>query len=205
MGVNVFLKDVRVTFPKFFPGQEEPFEGKGDPYWSGSFLFDSTHPQYMEVQAAIVEAAKQKFGDKADAMLKVFKAKDKLPWHDGELKADKPYGAAYAGKKYISARNKATTSPPIPVFDITLDPATKKARVITSPNDPRAPYSGCYVNVKLNIFGYDAGGGQGVGASIAGVQFARDGERLSGASVASADEFEAIPEVKEAQSAADLF
>lgn len=189
------LVNVRAVFPKYFKGQEQPFQGKGDPYYSGTFLLELADTKQIElVKAMIKEAAFKKYGEKADAMLKVFAAKDKLPVHDGDIKADKPYGAAYKGKLYVSARNNARTNPPIPVFDNVVDPTTGRARVIESPADPRAPYSGCYVNVFLNFFTYNQGGGEGIGASVLGVQFHKDGERLAGGVMTSADDYEAVPD-----------
>jgi hypothetical protein len=188
---TLYLKNVRITFPKLLDGDAEQFDGKGDMYYSASYILAPDHPQLAEIKARIHAAAVAKFGDKAEDLLKVFAKKDKLPIHDGDLKSSKPYGAAYKDQLYISARNNARTNPPIPVYDNVKDAATGYARVITSKADSHFPYSGAYVNVHLNFFGYEAGGGQGVGASIAGVQWNRDGERLSGGVQASADKFEA--------------
>ncbi len=190
-GKAFLLKNVRVVFPKFMAGQAEQYKGKGDPYYSGSFLLPPDHPQLKELKQAIRAAAVKKWKEDADTVLKTLAAKDKLPIHDGALKADKPYGAAYRGMFYISARDNAKTNPPRPVYDKFIDPATGKARVITDPNDPRAPYSGCYVNVYLNFFGY-SNDGDGVGAGVAGIQFHEHGERLSGGVAASADDFQAV-------------
>ena len=187
---RVKLTNVRITFPKLFRGQEEAFEGKGDAYWSSSFLLPKNHPDLEKLKAAIKGAAEAKWGQKAGAMLKAAYAKDKLPLHDGDLKADKPYGAAYAGMLYVSARNNAKAGGPPSVFDNVADPETGVARIITSANDAHAPYSGSYVDVIVNVFGYDSGGGQGVGASILGVQFKKDGDRLAGGGVAAAEDFE---------------
>jgi hypothetical protein len=137
-------------------------------------------------------------------MLKILAAKDKLCLHDGDLKADKPYGAAYKGMLYISARNNARTGPPPVVFDNVKDPNTGQARAITSANDEKAPYSGCYVNVILSLFGYQQGGGEGIGAQILGVQFTKDGERLAGGGVAAADDFEAADSEEIFDALADL-
>lgn len=187
------LSNVRIVFPKLLKGQEEPFEGKGDPYYSASFLLAPDDPQITGLKTAIRDAAVVKYKEKADEMLKIFQVKDKLPVHDGAIKASKPYGAAFVGKIYVSARNNAKTNPPVAVFDNVQDPATGNARAITEATDARFPYSGSYVNVYLNFFAYNAGGGEGVGASIAGVQFYADGERLSGGVSAKASDFAAVP------------
>jgi hypothetical protein len=193
------LKNVRIVFPKLLKGQEEAFEGKGDPYYSASFIVSPDDPQIAGLKTAIRDAAVAKHKEKADDVLKVYQMKDKLPIHDGALKSGKPYGEAYKGKLYVSARNNAKTNPPVAVFDNVQDAATGHARAITESTDARFPYSGSYVNVFLNFFAYSAGGGEGVGASIAGVQFHADGERLAGGVTAKASDFAAVPaEKKEA-------
>jgi hypothetical protein len=189
----LLLSNVRIVFPKLFKGQEEAFEGKGDPYYSASFLILPTDPQVEAVKEAQRAAARKKWPTDWEERLKVFAMKDKLVLHDGAMKAGKTYGAAFKGMFYVSGRNNAKTSPPVPVYDNVIDPKTNEARVIASVADQRAPYSGSYVNVYLNLFGYQAGGGEGVGASIAGVQFHADGERLSGGITARATDFQAVP------------
>lgn len=199
---NVKLNRVRLTFPKLFPGQEEVYKGKGDPYWGASFLLDADHPDLPKLREAIKAAAMLKWPQKFDAELKAAQAKDKLPVHDGDLKADKPYGASYKGKLYVSARNNAKLGPAPAVFDKVIDPATGMAREIKSQSDPRAPYSGCYVNVILNLFGYQ-NEGSGVAASIMGVQFEDDGERLAGGVQAKANDFAAVPDKAAEQAKAE--
>lgn len=188
----LLLSNVRIVFPKLFVGQEEPFGGKGDPYYSASFLVEPNDPQIAAIKAEILRVARAKWGEKAEDNLKIAQAKDKLLIHDGVMKANKPYGDAYKGKLYVSARNNAKTNPPIPVYDNVTDPKTGEARVITSPTDAKAPYSGSFVNVYLNVFAY-SNEGEGVAASIAGVQFHADGERLAGGVTAKAGAFKAVP------------
>lgn len=203
---QVKLKEVPIVFPKVLRGQEEAFNGKGDPYWSASFLITKGDANYNAMIAGIKAAAEKKWKDKAAATLKVCSAKDKLALHDGDMKAGKAYGAAYVGKFYVSARNNALKSPAPVVVDNVVDPTRLDAsgkpqlRHITAMNDPRAPYSGAIVNVVLDLFAYQ-NEGEGVAASITGIQFVRDGERLSGGGVLAADAFEAIPEAVDAPAA----
>jgi hypothetical protein len=199
------LDGVRLTFPKIFDGQAEQYQGKGAKYYNASFIIDpAQQPEVVKkIKDAVAAVAAEKFKDGAAAQLKVFSAKDKLPLHDGDLKADKPYGAAYKGKVYVSARNNADKNPAPPVFDNVKDPATGQARRITSPADAKAPYSGCYVNAQLELFYYKANGGEGIGASIRGVQFHEHGERLAGGGVASASDFAATDAVEDTEEGAD--
>jgi hypothetical protein len=174
---KVQLKDVRLTFPQLFEAKQ--VNGQGDPKFSGAFLIPRDHPQLKEIEAAINEAAKAKWGAKADAELKKLKAADRLPVHDGDAKSDYE---GYAGNFFVNASNKIR---PL-VIDGNRAPLTA--------SDGK-PYSGCYVNAIVEFWAQDNQFGKRVNASLLGVQFARDGERLAGGAVAAADDFEAIPEV----------
>ena len=81
---QVKLNNVRLTFPKLMPGQEEQFSGKGDPYWSASFLLGKDHPDLPKLREAIKAAAMAKWPQKWESQLKAAQAKDKLPVHDGD-------------------------------------------------------------------------------------------------------------------------
>lgn len=207
--MEYIVRNARITFPKILPGQEEQFEGKGDPYWSARFIIARDHPDLPGLKAAITEVTKKKHPNNYADQLKAFAAKDKLPIHDGDLLASKPYGAPYAGNLYVSARNNAETDAAPTVFAAEIDPATGERRAVKSINDPYFPYSGAYVDVKLTLFCYNQGGGQGVGARISGIAFREHGERLAGGAVAAASDFEKIPETAATKptgkGAADLF
>ncbi|MGJ0626521.1 ssDNA-binding protein, partial [Xenorhabdus bovienii] len=60
------------------------------------------------------------------------------------------------------------------------------------------PYSGCYVNATISIFAYDKKG-KGIGASLGGVQFLRDGDAFAGGGVASVDDFDDLSEGADAE------
>ena len=57
--------------------------------------------------------------------------------------------------------------------------------------DPMMVYSGCYCNVSVNFYAFNANGNRGVAAGLGNIQFVRDGERLSGKASADAD-FDAL-------------
>lgn len=200
--VTVKLNNVVAIFPKLLKGQEEAFKGKGDPYFSASFRITKGDENYKAVMAAVQKAGESLWKDKAPSMLKSCAAKDKLPLHDGDLKADKAYGSSFKGYWYVSARNNASKNPAPVVVDNVIDPATGQLRVITQQNDPHAPYSGAIVNVYLSVFAYNKDG-EGVAASIVGVQFVKDGQRLSGVATLAPDTFQAIPEAEEAAKSTD--
>ncbi len=189
--MRVHLKDVRITFPQLFDAKQ--VNGQGEPKFSAAFLVPRDHPQIGEIQKAITEAAAAKWGAKADIELKKLKAADRLAVHDGDAKSDYE---GYEGNLFINASNRIR---PL-VIDGNRAPLTA--------SDGK-PYSGCYVNVILEFWAQDNQFGKRVNASLLGVQFSKDGERLAGGAVAAADDFEAIPEQKsegvEKTGAAGLF
>lgn len=172
---KIQLKDVRVTFPNLFEAKSP--NGQGEPKFSASFLLAKDHPQKAEIERCIVTVAKEKWGERAQDVLKALKAADKLALHDGDAKSDYD---GYAGMLFINASNKIR---PL-VIDGNRAPLTAA---------DGKPYSGCYVNCILDIWSQDNQYGKRVNASLLGVQFLRDGDRLAGGSVAAADDFEPLP------------
>lgn len=189
--MKVHLKDVRLTFPQLFDAKQ--VNGQGEPKFSAAFLIPRNHPQLAEIQKAITEAATAKWGTKAPEVLKQLKAADRLPVHDGDGKSDYE---GYAGNLFVNASNK--------IRPLVID----GSRAPLTASDGK-PYSGCYVNAIVELWAQDNQFGKRVNASLLGVQFVRDGERLAGGTVAAADDFEAIPEKAVQKTgtggAADLF
>lgn len=181
---SVTLKGVRLTFPALFVAKQ--VQGQGEAKFSAGFLIPRDHPQLKELEAAMVAAATEKWGAKAGDTLKALKAADKLCVHDGDSKSDYD---GYAGQYFINASNKIR---PL-VIDGNRNPIEQSSGII---------YSGCYVNVKLELWAQDNNFGKRVNASLLGVQFAKDGERLAGGSVATVDDFEAVPAAAQTAAAA---
>lgn len=175
--MKVQMKDVRLSFVNVFEAKAPT--GGGEAKFSCALIFPKDHPQKAEIERAIVTVAKEKWGDtKYMDVLKSLKAGDKLCLHDGDAKAETP---GYAGNLFVNASNKIR---PL-VIDGQRAPLTAA---------DGKPYAGCYGNVIVELWAQDNQFGKRVNASLLGVQFTRDGERLAGGSVASADDFEAIPD-----------
>lgn len=177
------LNCVRLAFPALF--EAKTVNGEGEPAFSAVFLIDPADPQVKAINAAIDQVAKEKFGAKADSVLKQMRAGDKVCLHNGDSKADY---AGFPGNLFVSARSK--TRPLI------ID-ADKSALVAS---DGR-PYAGCYVNASIELWGQDNNYGKRVNASLRGVQFLKDGDAFAGGAPASEDEFD---DVAEGATAGDL-
>lgn len=172
------LKDVRIAFAHgiFTARAQNPGD---EPKYGASFLFSPDRADIKKaVEAAVIRAAQAKWGDKAAATLKELKAADRLPIHDGNTKAT--YGG-YEGQLFINAGNKLRPT----VIDGQRQPIDATDGKV---------YSGCYGNVMVEIWAQQhPKGGKRVNAALLGFQKTRDGERLAGGSVASADDFELLP------------
>lgn len=178
--MNIKLNDVRLLYAaSLFQAQRGP-NGEGEPKFSATFGFAPNHPAVAAIREGFKTVAGEKWGAKAGEVFMTLKAGGKLCLHDGDAKADKE---GYKGNLYLSASNKIT---PL-VIDGNKSPLQAASGKL---------YSGCYVNGVISLWAQDNKFGRRINASLMGVQYLRDGQRLSGGGVASADDFEAIPEAE---------
>lgn len=174
--MRLALKNVRLAFPAVF--EAKTVNGEGEPAFSAVFLIEPTDPQIKVIDQAIASVAKEKFGAKADTILKAMRAADKTCLHDGDSKADY---AGFPGNMFISARSK---SRPL-VIDADKSPLTAA---------DGKPYAGCYVNASIELWVQDNSFGKRVNAQLRGVQFLKDGDAFAGGGAASEDEFDDVAE-----------
>lgn len=176
------LTNVRLAFPALF--EAKTVNGEGKPAFSAVFLLDPADPQVKTLNAAIEQVAKDKWGAKADVLLKQMRAADKTALHDGDLKASYD---GFPGNLYVSARN--ATRP--------LVVNTDKTPLVEADGKP---YAGCYVNASIELWPQDNNYGKRINASLRGVQFCRDGDAFAGGGAASDDEFDDLAAGADAES-----
>jgi len=174
--MKIKLSNVRLAFPVLF--EAKTVNGEGKPAFSASFLLDPSDTQAKVLNQAIEQVAKEKWGAKADVILKQMRAQDKTALHDGDLKANYD---GFPGNLYVSARS-ATRPLVIDADKTPLAEADGK------------PYAGCYVNASIELWAQDNNYGKRINASLRGVQFFRDGDAFAGGGVASDDEFDDMSE-----------
>lgn len=176
--MKVMLRNVRLLYgAALFVPQRGP-EGTGEPKHSGTFAFPKDHPAVAQIKKGFEQVAKEKWGAKAVEVYTMLKAGDRLCLHDGDAKADKE---GYKGNLYLSASNK-------------LRPLIIDGQKQPLDANSGKPYSGCYVNAEIELWAQDNKFGKRINATLRGVQFVRDGQRLAGGGVSSADDYEAIPD-----------
>jgi hypothetical protein len=177
------LDNVRVAFPVLFKGEQ--FNGEGKFRCGAQLLLAPSHPQFAQVEKAVEEAARVKWKDKAAAMLKTIKAKDKVSLRDGDSKAKLE---GFAGMWVVSANCAGGETEPECKKPTVYDAARGK---VTDP--AKNPiYSGCYVNALVEAYADDRFGA-GVFFTLVGIQFRKDGDAF-GSAQAREDDFEDVGE-----------
>lgn len=186
--MKIRLDNVRLAFPNLFEPKAAKAGQKAK--FSASFIFPKDHPAVATLRDAMQAVAKAKWGDKWEDIYNALRAGDKLAVHDGDAKADY---AGYKGNLFINASNE--------VRPLVLG-GGPDGRAPLSASDGK-PYAGCYVNAMVEIWAQQhAEHGKRINASLMGVQFATDGERLSGGATAAADDFAPIPQAATTAAAA---
>ena len=145
----------------------------GDEKYSVSCLIPKSDKKTLARIQKAVEAAKE------DGKSRKWRGKIppnlKLPLRDGDI--DRPDDENYEDCFFLNASSKDAPQ----VVDRKVNPIL----------DPMMVYSGCYCNVSVNFYAFNANGNRGVAAGLGNIQFVRDGERLSGKASADAD-FDAL-------------
>ncbi len=175
--MKIMLTDVRVAFTDAL-FEAKTVNGEGKPAYSVVPLLDPVrHAKLIkEIEAGEETVAKEKWGAKADAILKQLRAQDKAALHDGNTKASYD---GFEGMKFLSARSQ--TRP------LVID--RDKSPLVAA--DGR-PYAGCYCNVQVELWAQDNGFGKRINTQLKGVQFVRDGDAFAGGAPASADDFTSL-------------
>jgi hypothetical protein len=168
------LNNVRISFPNIFVAKANE---QGKEQFSAAFIFEPNHAGIASLDATIDAVGKAKWGEKWPTIKKEMKAGNKLLVHDGDTKASL---AGYEGNLFLNAYN--TVRPTV----------VDRDRSVLVAADGK-PYSGCYVNVKLDIWAQDNSYGKRINAQLQGIQFVKDGEAFSGGGTsADASDFEEI-------------
>ncbi len=172
--MEITLNRVRVAFPKFFTAED--FKGDGNFKFSSKLIVEDDANTKL-IDDTVKAVAKEKWKGKAEVKMKQVVAKDKLCFRDGDL-VDLD---GCAGNMVMSATRKKADGAPA-VYD-----RSGKERLT---EDDGVIYSGCYMNVKVEIWAMDNDFGVGINAALVAGQFAGKGESFGGKTrSASAGEF----------------
>lgn len=160
--MKIKLTNVRAAFLK--PWKAEVVNGGENPVFSSSFILDPSDAQCKVIQDAMLATAKDKWGAKAAGYYKEMDMGGKLCFRNGDAKASYE---GFEGNMFISSSCK--TRP----LTINRD----KTPVVEADG---VLYSGCYVNVSLELWAQDNKWGKRINAQLGGIQFFKDGDAFSG-------------------------
>ena len=180
---RILLKDVRLSFPNLF--EPTTVNGEGKPRYSATFILPADHPQLEEIRQKIEAVAREKWKDKATAILHGLYKTGKVALHDGDEKAQYD---GFAGNFFITASAPENAAPI--VIDRDRSPLTQRSG---------RPYAGCYVNASIEFWAQDNAYGKRINCTLRGVQFYKDGDSFSVGRPASADEFDVVADGADAE------
>lgn len=188
---RVTLLNVRLSFASLFePNKQTAEDGTTRENWKSNFLFakkDSDAegvykgkrmPLMKALQMANEDAKEKKWGSKE----KWPKLKpEKVYLRDGDLED----WDGYAGNYYISSNAAIADRPSVVTNRKDKDGKWMKAE----PGAEGAPYSGCYVNATIEVWGQDNEHGKRMNSKLKAVQFRANGEPFGAAPVDPNEEF----------------
>lgn len=204
-GVRLNMFDEQLYFPQAELTTKGKNKGKWRFNWGAKFIFptkDSAEGKalYAQAKKAMSAAKVDKWKEKADD-IKIKLAN--TPIQDGddeEVTTFTPMQGAYflsASKTVYGPKDGDEKDVPKRPFRIIGPRKVKNENgelkfPDVKPGDDTAPYSGCYVNVKVEFWGQDADGERGIpnriNATILAVQFARHGESFGGGTRVNVDD-----------------
>jgi Protein of unknown function (DUF2815) len=175
---RILLKDVRLAFPNLF--EPTTVNGEGKPRYSATLLMPADHAQLEEIKRKIDAIAKEKWREKATALLAGLYKTGKVALHDGDEKAQYD---GFPGNFFVTAAAQENAAPT--VIDRDRSPLSQRSG---------RPYAGCYVNASLEFWAQDNAYGKRINCTLRGIQFFKDGDSFSASRPADSDEFEEVTE-----------
>lgn len=214
MGKILMLKDVRLSFPVLDDATEYKL-GDGKPRWGAVALVRIEDPQKALVDKAIQEVANEEWGAKATAYLaNIFSDSKMCAWQPGARKSDYD---GYQGCYSLSSYRERKKGPPLVMLadqthvyyrgdPKTIPEGTNPAACVLNREFPGLEgkiYSGCYVNMQVEIWAQNNTNGKGIRSTLLGVQFWRTGDAFGGGRAPDQSAFPDMVEGADAESLAD--
>lgn len=196
MGLKLMLGGVRCSFitleePKFFSGQKTKDTDKRR--WSATALIPTASPYKKQIDDALRAVAREQWPLKFETILANILPDPKgCCWVDGARKEFEGYQGHWA----LSAHRTEDKGRPL-VFDADKSPIYKPNNELYEGKAGRI-YSGCFVNMQVEIWAQDNKAGKALRCALLGIQRFKDGDAFSGGTAPNADDFGEITEGAEA-------
>lgn len=201
MGTVVILNKVRLSHPHLWTPAQPLTGSTSGPKYDATGIFAPNSDAGTKAQQAFMTEAQKTFGENwRNIIMALDKGKKCL--RDGNMKLNKEGKQVdgYPGNLYLVAKNKIR---PIVISNrffnkqpIELDEQGNAwqngARIEPGALGfkPDVPYGGCYVNMKIEVYGMNKPGMHGMYATLLAVQWDGHGEAFGGGGAPSADGFD---------------
>lgn len=171
---EIILKNVRIGFPTLWEAEE--YKGDGKFNYSVKAFIEPDSENDKKIRETIKQEAMAKWPKKYEMLLEEMRLDKKAYCYvDGKrVEYDHP-----EGNWILTAKRRETDGRPL-IIDQRKNPLTEK---------DGKPYSGCYCNIKVEIYAQD-GDNKGIRCGFATIQFAKDGESFGGTKPATDDGFD---------------
>lgn len=191
---DVILKNVRLYWGDLWKPAVPGSQAKDKtPKYGATVILENGSDNHKAMTAAILEVARAEWGEHAMTVLQAMEASKKcLRKGDNYLTKEGAVRPEFVGKWYVVARNKQR--PAVVAHRmlngkfIDLDEAGRPTidgmpPTVDLPFGVKAPYNGCYINLKLQVYSMKAKGEvpNSVNGSLMAVQFAGDGPAFGSA------------------------
>ena len=174
--MQVQLKNCRFNYIHTL--KKRAFDGdEAGAKYSTTLLLEDGSDEMEQMEQAITEMAKDKWGAKAPGVLKKLRRDDHLCLKNGEGKLDKngEIVAGFEGHYYINASNRDAPH--------TLNKYKQKITLETESGftgERKGPYSGSYGCALVSLWIQDNKWGQRVNCQLDAIMFLREGDPLGG-------------------------
>ncbi len=177
---TIILKNVRLSVFRNSLHVPTQYQGQGEFYRNAYFLITPGSENDKKVRAAINTAAKGQWKEKAVQVLGEIKLNsNKFCYTDGNLKSSYD---GYPGNWVLAAKRYVKDGPVKVIDQLKQD----------LPADSGKPYSGCYVDAKVELWAQQNKWGAGMRCTLIVVQFRADGDAFGGSGPADDEGMESI-------------
>lgn len=201
MSTIVFLNNVRLAHPHLHSPAAPMAGSTSGPKYDSTFIMPTDSQACKDSTAAFMTESQKTFGANFQAIVGAMdKGKKCLRNGNGKLTKEGKISDGFEGMMYLVAKNKMK---PVVIASrfyngkpVHLDEAGNafvdgKAMTVAELGfKPEAPYGGCYVNAKVEVYAMNKPGIQGVYATLLAVQYHDKGVAFGSGGAPSADGFE---------------
>tara|TARA_Y100000593_G_scaffold83521_2_gene157526 strand:- start:29061 stop:29750 length:690 start_codon:yes stop_codon:yes gene_type:complete len=192
--MKVVLINVRASFLSIYePNVQTQDDGSKRETWKANALIDKDEYKSGEAKAKYMG----KVMPVKDALAKASAAAKEKKWGDEKkwpkLKPEKVFvrdgdledWEGYPGNYYVSANAPLSDKPAC-----VTNRKNKDGWIPAEPGGAGAPYSGCYINMTIEVWAQDNEHGKRVNAKLKAIQFRADGEAFGAAPTDPNDDFD---------------